>query len=128
MLFESAAICLHLSELHPSGQLIPPIGNADRALLYQWMMNLTNSLQAELMVYFYPKKNCHSADASAEIISAQQGIIEQSLSLLNDQLAKNELYDEAYLLGNSITACDYFYLFCLSGRMKLKTHHLVFLI
>jgi len=105
VLFESAAICLHLADMHPSVQLIPPVGDANRALFYQWMMYLTNTLQAELMVYFYPEKHCANAKTSTEIIHAQQGLIEQSLSLLNDQLAKNE---QSYLLGDKITVCDYF--------------------
>ncbi|PKG84145.1 glutathione S-transferase [Colwellia sp. 75C3] len=108
VLFESAAICLHLADMHPSMQLIPSVGDVNRPLFYQWMMYLTNTLQAELMVYFYPEKHCHSADTSTEIINAQQVLIEQSLSLLNDQIEKNEQSGQAYLLGNKITACDYF--------------------
>jgi glutathione S-transferase len=34
--FESAAICLHLAELHSEAGLIPPSGTHDRALVYQW--------------------------------------------------------------------------------------------
>lgn len=35
-LFESAAICLHLADLHPGAGLIPPLGSHERALVYQW--------------------------------------------------------------------------------------------
>ena len=108
VLFESAAICLHLAELHSKTQLIPQIGDDSRALHHQWMMYLTNTLQAELMVYFYPEKHCQSVNARAEIVTAQQVLIQQSLSLLNDQLAKNSLVDKDYLLGNKIAVCDYF--------------------
>ena len=34
--FESAAICLHLADLHPDAQLVPALGTHDRALVYQW--------------------------------------------------------------------------------------------
>lgn len=34
--FESAAICLHLADLHPEGGLIAPVGTHERALAYQW--------------------------------------------------------------------------------------------
>lgn len=34
--FESAAICLHLADLHPQGELIPALGTHERALVYQW--------------------------------------------------------------------------------------------
>src|SRR5689334_17454223 len=35
-LFESAALCLHLSDLHPEAGLLPPPGTHDRGLVYQW--------------------------------------------------------------------------------------------
>src|SRR5436305_12453110 len=35
-LFESAALCLHLGDLHPESGLMPPLGTHDRALVYQW--------------------------------------------------------------------------------------------
>jgi glutathione S-transferase len=108
VLFESAAICLHLADMHPSIQLIPTVDDANRPLFYQWIMYLTNTLQAELMVYFYPEKHCVNTNATAGIIQAQQALIEQSLSLLNAQLEKNELSDQEYLLGKNITVCDYF--------------------
>jgi glutathione S-transferase len=35
-LFESAALCLHMGDLHPEAGLVPPLGTHDRALVYQW--------------------------------------------------------------------------------------------
>ncbi len=35
-LFESAALCLHLGDLHPEASWLPPPGTHDRALVYQW--------------------------------------------------------------------------------------------
>jgi glutathione S-transferase len=35
-LFESAALCLHIGDLHPESGLVPPLGTHDRALVYQW--------------------------------------------------------------------------------------------
>lgn len=35
-LFESAALCLHLGDMHPEVGLVPPVGTHDRALVYQW--------------------------------------------------------------------------------------------
>src|SRR6266852_7557329 len=37
-LFESAAICLHLADLHPKADLIPPVGTYQRGLAYQWSL------------------------------------------------------------------------------------------
>lgn len=35
-LFESAALCLHIADLHSEAKLIPPLGTHARALVYQW--------------------------------------------------------------------------------------------
>jgi glutathione S-transferase len=35
-LFESAALCLHIGDLHPEAGLVPPVGTHERALVYQW--------------------------------------------------------------------------------------------
>lgn len=35
-LFESAALCLHIGDLHPEAGLVPALGSHDRALVYQW--------------------------------------------------------------------------------------------
>jgi glutathione S-transferase len=103
VIFESPAICLYLGEMHPEAGLIPLLGEDNRAQLFQWMMYLTNTLQAELMVYFYPEKHCESIEAQKEIIASQEVLIHQALSLLNNELASKD-----YLLGDKVSICDYF--------------------
>ena len=46
VLYETAAICLHLCDTHPEAGLVPPLGTAERAHFYKWLMWLTNTLQA----------------------------------------------------------------------------------
>jgi glutathione S-transferase len=48
VIFESAAICLQLADLHPEAGLIPPLGSADRALVYQWVLFAVTELEAPL--------------------------------------------------------------------------------
>src|SRR3954469_19098903 len=36
LLFESAALCLHVADLHPEARLIAPPGTFERARTYQW--------------------------------------------------------------------------------------------
>ena len=40
VLFESAAICLHLADMHPEAGLVPALGTAQRAHCYKWLMFL----------------------------------------------------------------------------------------
>jgi glutathione S-transferase len=102
-IFESPAICIHLAEVHPSSNLIPKIGDKNRALFFQWMMYLTNTVQAELMVYFYPEKHTTDAKAVDNIIDAQELRITEMFGLLD-----RELENKSFLIGNTISACDYF--------------------
>ena len=56
VLYETAAIALHLCDAHPGAQLAPETGTPQRAHFYKWLMWLTNTLQATLIVYFYPHR------------------------------------------------------------------------
>jgi glutathione S-transferase len=47
-IFESAAICLHLADLNLDAGLIPPVGSAERALVYQWVLFGMTELEAPL--------------------------------------------------------------------------------
>ena len=52
VLYETAAICLHLVDSHPHARLAPPVGTAERAHFYKWLAWLTNTFQARLLSYF----------------------------------------------------------------------------
>ena len=102
-IFESPAICIHLAESNPSSNLIPKRGDKNRALFLQWMMYLTNTVQAELMVYFYPQKHTTEIEKVNCIIEAQENRITDMFRLLD-----RELENKDFLIGESISACDYF--------------------
>ena len=102
-IFESPAICIHLAENHPSSNLIPKVGEKNRALFFQWLMYLTNTVQAELMVCFYPQKHTTNVKTVDNIIEAQEVRITEMFNLLD-----RELENKDFLVGNSISVCDYF--------------------
>jgi len=108
VLFESAAICIHLAESAPSSNLIPVVGSKYRPKFFQWMMYLTNTIQAELMVHFYPTKHTTYVNASDDIANIQEQRITEMFQLLDSELENKE-----FLVGNMITVCD-FYLFMLA--------------
>jgi len=109
---ESAAICLYLGENNPQSKLVPNIGDPDRAEFLQWLMYLTNSLQAELMVYFYPEKYITEENTEA-IIAAQEIRISEIWALIDSKLADKTLTGKAFLVGEIMTICDH-YLFMLA--------------
>lgn len=102
-IFESAAICLHLCDSNPDKSLMPVIGDKNRPKFYQWLMYLNNTVQAELMLYFYPEKHSdNKADINA-IVNIQEQRITDMFALLDNELAGKD-----YLVGDNITVCDYF--------------------
>jgi len=48
MIFESAAICLALADANPAAELIAPLGSAQRALAYQWVLFAVAELEGPL--------------------------------------------------------------------------------
>jgi len=105
VLFESPAICLYLAEQHMDAGLAPAPGSPHRAKFLQWLMYLTNTLQADYMVYCYPAK--HTADAAgAKAVKAAHGDrVAANLKILDEALAGH-----TYLVGDTVTICDYFLL------------------
>ena len=101
--------------------LIPQVGHKDRALFFQWMMYLTNTVQAELMVYFYPEKHTTAQDSIASIVKAQEVRISQMFGLLD-----NELSHRDFLVGRHISICDYFLFMLAVWADELKKTPLAF--
>ncbi|MCP3986574.1 MAG: hypothetical protein GY723_19495 [bacterium] len=45
VLFEAAAICMHIADRHPEAMLIPPLRSDERSHFYKWLVFLTNTVQ-----------------------------------------------------------------------------------
>ena len=105
VLYETAAICLHLCDTHADAALAPPLGTAERAHFYKWMMWLTNTLQATLIVYFYPERMVAPGNkAGAEEVRAQA---ESRIGGLLDQLdAELARHGGPWFAGASYSALD----------------------
>ncbi len=109
ILYEAAAICLHLCDTHPAAGLAPAVGTAERAHFYKWLMWLTNTLQAALMVYIYPERWVNVGNTSgAKQVKAQAEIkVGVLLDQLESELVKQALlHPEPWLLGAKYSAVD----------------------
>jgi glutathione S-transferase len=47
--FESAALCMHLADLYPQADLIPPPGSYERACVYQWALFAMTEIEPGLI-------------------------------------------------------------------------------
>ena len=107
VLYETAAILLHLADTHPQAQLAPALGTPERAHLYKWMAWLTNSLQATLIQYFYPHRLVDegNAEGAGQVKLHAEAQSVALLQQLDDQLAA---HGGPWLLGERFSAVDPF--------------------
>ena len=87
VLFESAAICLHLVDRHSQAALAPAIGSSERAHFYKWLMYLTNTVQAELLTWFYPERLADDVAAIAQVKAHAETRVGAMLDLIENALA-----------------------------------------
>jgi glutathione S-transferase len=105
VLYETAAICLHLSDTHPEAGLVPPVGTAGRAHFYKWLMWLTNTLQATLITYFYSERSVAPGNAAgaAEVKAQAEVKIGTMLDQLDAELAR---HGGPWFTGEKYSALD----------------------
>ncbi|MGZ4330412.1 MAG: glutathione S-transferase family protein [Solirubrobacteraceae bacterium] len=94
VMFESAAICLQLADLHPEAELIAPLGSSSRALVYQWVLFAMTELEAPLFRWIRDVAE-DSGDSSARDRFAQAAAALESA-----------LDGRQWLLGDRFTVAD----------------------
>lgn len=112
VLYETAAICLHLADTHPAAGLAPPLGSAQRAHFYKWLVWLSNTPQAMLLHYFYPERMVDDGDtaAAAQVQAHAERRIGAMLQQIDDHLAA---HGGPWLLGADYSAADpYAWMLC----------------
>ncbi|HEX6704417.1 MAG TPA: glutathione S-transferase family protein [Albitalea sp.] len=103
VLYETAAICLHLADTHPAAGLAPPLRSAARAHCYKWLAWLSNTLQPDLIVYYYPERWADDAAAVAQV----KAHAEQRIGTLLEQLdAALSGHGREWLLGDEYSCVD----------------------
>lgn len=105
VLYEAAAICLHLADRFPQARMAPAPGTVERAHFYKWLMWLTNTLQAALILYFYPER-WSDDEAGARAVKAHA---EAKIGGMLDQLdAELGRHGGPWFMGEHYTALDPF--------------------
>ena len=94
VMFESAAICLELADLHPEAGLIAPLGSPDRALTYQWVLFAMTELEAPLFRWIRDLADGSAASPSGERFAQAATALQTAL----------DGYD--WLLGDRFTVGD----------------------
>lgn len=105
VLYETAAIALYLCDSFPRSALAPAVGTPERAHFYKWLMWLTNTLQATLIVYFYPERWVKAGNVSA--VAEVKAHAEWRVRVLLDQLESEwARHGGPWMLGEAYSALD----------------------
>jgi len=106
VLTESAAICLHLADLHPEAGLVPAPGTAERAQLLRRLVFLTNTVQEAMLRFLYPHRYVDDPTAGPAVKRRAEERLHELFDRLEDALGG------AYVVGDAPTVADV-YLFML---------------
>ncbi|HTV21091.1 MAG TPA: glutathione S-transferase family protein [Polyangiaceae bacterium] len=104
VLFETAAICLHITDRSPQAPLAPPLGSAERAHLYKWLFFLSNTVQPAYMTFRYPEQ--HVAPPTPDAVTAVQTAAAERTSRAFDALERAWTGPGPFLLGERYCAAD----------------------
>jgi glutathione S-transferase len=94
VMFESAAICLQLADLHPDAGLIPPLGSSERALVYQWVLFAMTELESPLFRWIRDTAQESADQSSRERFAQAAGALEKAL------------HGHDWLVGDRFTVAD----------------------
>ena len=105
VLYETAAICLYLTDTYRQFGLAPAVGTAERAHFYKWLMWMTNTLQPAVIMYFYTDRYTTATDpaAIADIKAKTQERMGAMLQQLDDHLAVS---GGPWMMGDRFTVLD----------------------
>lgn len=113
VLYETAAIVLHLVDTQPQAGLAPAtIGSAERAQFYKGLAWLSASVQAMMPHYFYADRMVApgNADGTAQVKAQAEAKIGQLMDQLDTQFAQ---HGGPWLLGERYSALDpYAFMLC----------------
>jgi glutathione S-transferase len=104
VMYESAAICLFLTERHPEAGLAPAVGHPDRGLFLQWMAYQTNTLQEALMHYWHGNYFIDGAEQQAQMSKKAEQRCDEMFGFLDGTLSRSG----PWLCGKNFYACDIF--------------------
>lgn len=100
VLWESAAICLYLCDLHPEAGFAPELGSRQRGEFYKWLIWLTNTVQPDLIGWFYPERYVPAGDPDAYKTVMLDRLMPRYAML------DARLRDRDWLVGDRMTVVD----------------------
>jgi glutathione S-transferase len=101
VLYETAAIVLHLVERFPDAGLAPPPGTNERSLFYRWIAHLSSTIQPEMRPYFYAEQHTQDPARVGDVKATADRRLRAMFEVVDEQLG-----DGPWLLGDRYSAAD----------------------
>ncbi|WP_125076279.1 glutathione S-transferase family protein [Pseudoxanthomonas sp. SGT-18] len=103
VLTESAAIAMHLADLHPQAGLAPAPGTPARGDYYRWICFCVYTLMPQYRAWFYPDEPAGPEHVEA-VKERARAALEAAWQQVADHLQRN---GGPYMLGGQRTAVDF---------------------
>jgi len=110
VLYETAAICLHLADTHPTAALLPALATRERAHAYKWLAWCANTVHATIGHYFYPERWAGDAAGATVVKALAETKIGAMLDQIDVELAR---HGGPWFLGDHFSVVDsYAFVLC----------------
>jgi glutathione S-transferase len=112
VIYEAAAIVLHLGDRHPESGLLPPPHTDARSHAFRWLVYLTNTVQSTFMWFFYPDRFVgDDPDACKAVVAGTTRQLDSMFHWIDSELAGRE-----YVLGEFSAVDLYLHMLTRWGR------------
>ena len=101
VVYETAAIVLHLCDAFPAAGLAPAVGSRERALFYRWIAHLSCTVQPEMRPYFYPEQHVSDPARAGDVKRTAEKRLAEMFDKIDTLLGAGP-----YLLGERYSAAD----------------------
>jgi glutathione S-transferase/GST-like protein len=98
---ESAAMMIHLADLHPETGLSPPVGSPLRARFLRWQIYLATTVYMSDLRMFYPQRYTVAAGEAAGIKARAEESIAREFEIYAEALGEGP-----FILGDRMSAAD----------------------
>ena len=101
VLFESAALCLHIADLDVERRLLPAAGTVERAQVTKWLFFLMTELESALDVFAFHVADLPEEQRVAGIVPWARGRFHAAAEVVEKELARSP-----YLGGDKLSVAD----------------------
>jgi GST-like protein len=101
VLTESAAILIHLADLHPQARLAPPPSDSKRAQYLRWMVYVSAAIYALVWIIDEPARIVASKEQAPDVLGRLEDRRADCWRMMDEQISPGR-----YILGDELSVLD----------------------